>query len=155
MFMLQMVTFKYSYVYNVIFTLGANDTQVFSAGATVNQGSMTPNLAQAVQVREMQLFIFLLQFAAGKFTFAIKILQKKILNFVLNTLMNSGLQAKPGVISSVGGLTLNKAGLQIQVLGAALSQMPAPPPSAPQTQARFKITLQKTIKMNWMMSCLW
>ncbi len=51
-----MVTFKYSYVYNVIFTLGANDTQVFSAvsaGATVNQGSTTPNLAQAVQVREM------------------------------------------------------------------------------------------------------
>ncbi|XP_016105772.1 glioma tumor suppressor candidate region gene 1 protein-like isoform X4 [Sinocyclocheilus grahami] len=72
-------------------TTGANDTQVFSAGATVNQGITTPNLAQAVQ-------------------------------------------AKPGVISSVGGLTLSKAGLQIQVLGTALSQMSAPTPPALQTQ---------------------
>ncbi|XP_051727265.1 BRD4-interacting chromatin-remodeling complex-associated protein isoform X5 [Ctenopharyngodon idella] len=47
-------------------------------------------------------------------------------------------QAKPGVISSVGGLTLGKAGLQIQVLGAGLSQMPAPPPPAPQTQTSLK-----------------
>lgn len=77
---------------------GANDTQVFSAvsaGATVNQGVTTSNLAQAVQ-------------------------------------------AKPGVISSVSGLTLGKAGLQIQVLGAGLSQMPAPPPPAPQTQTSLK-----------------
>ncbi|XP_016318782.1 glioma tumor suppressor candidate region gene 1 protein-like isoform X3 [Sinocyclocheilus anshuiensis] len=72
-------------------TTSANDTQVFSAGATVNQGITTPNLAQAVQ-------------------------------------------AKPGVISSVGGLTLSKAGLQIQVLGTALSQMPTPQPPALQTQ---------------------
>ncbi|XP_067275356.1 BRD4-interacting chromatin-remodeling complex-associated protein isoform X2 [Pseudorasbora parva] len=76
-------------------TTGANDTQVFSAGATLNQGVTTPNLAQAVQ-------------------------------------------AKPGVISSVGGLTLGKAGLQIQVLGAGLSQMPAPPAPAPQTQTSLK-----------------
>ncbi|XP_077104469.1 BRD4-interacting chromatin-remodeling complex-associated protein isoform X4 [Siphateles boraxobius] len=76
-------------------TTGANDTPVFSAGATVNQGVTTPNLAQAVQ-------------------------------------------AKPGVISSVGGLTLGKAGLQIQVLGAGLSQMPAPLPPAPQTQTSLK-----------------
>ncbi|KAK2895021.1 hypothetical protein Q8A67_012250 [Cirrhinus molitorella] len=85
-------------------TTGANDTQVFSAvsaGATVNQGISTPNLAQAVQ-------------------------------------------AKPGVISSVGGLTLSKAGLQIQVLGAALSQMPAPPPPAPQTQTS---TLKRPFSM--------
>ncbi|XP_073706755.1 BRD4-interacting chromatin-remodeling complex-associated protein isoform X2 [Garra rufa] len=53
-------------------------------------------------------------------------------------------QAKPGVISSVGGLTLSKAGLQIQVLGAALSQMPAPPPPAPQTQTS---TLKRPFSM--------
>ncbi|XP_039503472.1 BRD4-interacting chromatin-remodeling complex-associated protein isoform X4 [Pimephales promelas] len=76
-------------------TTGANDTPLFSAGATVNQGATTPNLAQAVQ-------------------------------------------AKPGVISSVGGLTLGKAGLQIQVLGAGLSQMPAPLQPAPQTQTSLK-----------------
>jgi len=34
----------------VILTSGANDTPLFSAGATVNQGATTPNLAQAVQV---------------------------------------------------------------------------------------------------------
>ncbi|XP_056090114.1 BRD4-interacting chromatin-remodeling complex-associated protein isoform X4 [Rhinichthys klamathensis goyatoka] len=76
-------------------TTGANDTPLFSAGATVNQGATTPNLAQAVQ-------------------------------------------AKPGVISSVGGLTLGKAGLQIQVLGAGLSQMPGPLPPTPQTQTSLK-----------------
>ncbi|XP_001922824.3 BRD4-interacting chromatin-remodeling complex-associated protein isoform X3 [Danio rerio] len=85
-------------------TTGANDTQVFSAvsaGATVNTGITTPNLAQAVQ-------------------------------------------AKPGVISSVSGLTLGKAGLQIQVLGAGLSQMPAPPLPAPQTQTS---TLKRPFSM--------
>jgi len=61
---------------------------------------------------------------------------------------DSGLQAKPGVISSVGGLTLGKAGLQIQVLGAGLSQMPAPLQPAPQTQVRFKITLHKIVIIN-------
>ncbi|KAF3693274.1 BRD4-interacting chromatin-remodeling complex-associated protein [Channa argus] len=40
-------------------------------------------------------------------------------------------QPKPGVISSVGGMTLGKAGMQIQVLGANLTQMPAPQPPAP------------------------
>ncbi|XP_074535446.1 BRD4-interacting chromatin-remodeling complex-associated protein isoform X2 [Halichoeres trimaculatus] len=44
-------------------------------------------------------------------------------------------QPKPGVISSVGGMTLGKAGMQIQVLGTSLTQMPAPQPPAPvQTQ---------------------
>lgn len=51
------------------------------------------------------------------------------------------LQAKTGVISGVGGLTLGKPGLQIQVLSGGLSQMPAPQPSAPvQTQVRFEYT---------------
>uniref|UniRef100_A0A3Q0T1S3 BRD4 interacting chromatin remodeling complex associated protein n=1 Tax=Amphilophus citrinellus TaxID=61819 RepID=A0A3Q0T1S3_AMPCI len=40
-------------------------------------------------------------------------------------------QPKPGVISSVGGVTLGKGGIQIQVLGASLTQMPAPQPPAP------------------------
>ncbi|XP_060779976.1 BRD4-interacting chromatin-remodeling complex-associated protein isoform X3 [Neoarius graeffei] len=45
------------------------------------------------------------------------------------------IQAKPGVISAVGGLTLGKPGLQIQVLNSGLSQMPTLQPSAPvQTQ---------------------
>ncbi|CAN9511634.1 unnamed protein product [Ophioblennius macclurei] len=44
-------------------------------------------------------------------------------------------QPKPGVISSVGGMTLGKGGMQIQVLGGNLTQMPAPQPPAPvQTQ---------------------
>ncbi|XP_023142719.2 BRD4-interacting chromatin-remodeling complex-associated protein isoform X2 [Amphiprion ocellaris] len=44
-------------------------------------------------------------------------------------------QPKPGVISSVGGMTLGKGGMQIQVLGPSLTQMPAPQPPAPvQTQ---------------------
>ncbi|XP_044057719.1 BRD4-interacting chromatin-remodeling complex-associated protein isoform X1 [Siniperca chuatsi] len=44
-------------------------------------------------------------------------------------------QPKPGVISSVGGMTLGKGGMQIQVLGASLTQMSAPQPPAPvQTQ---------------------
>ncbi|XP_026168286.1 BRD4-interacting chromatin-remodeling complex-associated protein-like isoform X1 [Mastacembelus armatus] len=44
-------------------------------------------------------------------------------------------QPKPGVISSIGGMTLGKSGMQIQVLGASLPQMPAPQPPAPvQTQ---------------------
>nr|XP_033487292.1 BRD4-interacting chromatin-remodeling complex-associated protein isoform X2 [Epinephelus lanceolatus] len=44
-------------------------------------------------------------------------------------------QPKPGVISSVGGMTLGKGGMQIQVLGASLTQMPALQPPAPvQTQ---------------------
>lgn len=47
------------------------------------------------------------------------------------------LQTKPGVISAVGGLTLGKPGLQIQVLNSGLSQMPTLQPAAPvQTQAR-------------------
>ncbi|XP_035857317.1 BRD4-interacting chromatin-remodeling complex-associated protein isoform X6 [Sander lucioperca] len=40
-------------------------------------------------------------------------------------------QPKPGVISSVGGMTLGKGGMQIQVLGTSLTQMPAPQPPAP------------------------
>ncbi|CAJ1064959.1 BRD4-interacting chromatin-remodeling complex-associated protein isoform X2 [Xyrichtys novacula] len=44
-------------------------------------------------------------------------------------------QPKPGVISSVGGMTVGKGGMQIQVLGTSLTQMPAPQPPAPvQTQ---------------------
>ncbi|KAK2848187.1 hypothetical protein Q7C36_009869 [Tachysurus vachellii] len=44
-------------------------------------------------------------------------------------------QTKPGVISAVGGVTLGKPGLQIQVLNSGLSQMPTLQPSAPvQTQ---------------------
>ncbi|XP_034460868.1 BRD4-interacting chromatin-remodeling complex-associated protein isoform X3 [Hippoglossus hippoglossus] len=40
-------------------------------------------------------------------------------------------QPKPGVISSVGGMTLGQGGMQIQVLGGSLTQMPAPQPLAP------------------------
>uniref|UniRef100_A0A1A8P8Z4 Glioma tumor suppressor candidate region gene 1 n=1 Tax=Nothobranchius pienaari TaxID=704102 RepID=A0A1A8P8Z4_9TELE len=40
-------------------------------------------------------------------------------------------QPKPGVISSVGGMALGKGGMKIQVLGPALTQMPAPQPPAP------------------------
>ncbi|XP_010783381.1 glioma tumor suppressor candidate region gene 1 protein isoform X3 [Notothenia coriiceps] len=44
-------------------------------------------------------------------------------------------QPKPGVISSVGGMSLGKAGMQIQVLGTSLTQMTAPQHLAPvQTQ---------------------
>ncbi|KAK5868988.1 hypothetical protein PBY51_009954 [Eleginops maclovinus] len=44
-------------------------------------------------------------------------------------------QPKPGVISSVGGMTLGKGGMQIQVIGTSLTQMPAPQHLAPvQTQ---------------------
>uniref|UniRef100_UPI003AB00FB4 BRD4-interacting chromatin-remodeling complex-associated protein n=1 Tax=Centroberyx gerrardi TaxID=166262 RepID=UPI003AB00FB4 len=44
-------------------------------------------------------------------------------------------QPKPGVISSVGGMALGKGGMQIQVMAAGLTQMPAPQPPAPvQTQ---------------------
>lgn len=51
------------------------------------------------------------------------------------------LQAKPGVISAVGGLTLGKAGLQIQVLNSGLSQMTTLQPSATvQTQASVVYT---------------
>ncbi|XP_065138862.1 BRD4-interacting chromatin-remodeling complex-associated protein isoform X2 [Paramisgurnus dabryanus] len=59
--------------------------------------------------------------------------------------LSQAVHAKPGVISSVGGLTLAKAGLQIQVLGSGLSQMPAPPPPAPvQTQTT---TLKRPFSM--------
>lgn len=45
-------------------------------------------------------------------------------------------QPKPGVMT--GGMTLGKGGMQIQVLGASLTQMPAPLPPAPvQTQVKF------------------
>ncbi|XP_060929562.1 BRD4-interacting chromatin-remodeling complex-associated protein isoform X2 [Limanda limanda] len=40
-------------------------------------------------------------------------------------------QPKPGVISSVGGMTLGKGGMQIQVIGGSLTQMPALQPLAP------------------------
>lgn len=51
------------------------------------------------------------------------------------------LQTKPGVISAVGGLTLGKPGLQIQVLNSGISQMPTLQPSAPvQTQVRVVYT---------------
>ncbi|XP_014841130.1 PREDICTED: glioma tumor suppressor candidate region gene 1 protein isoform X4 [Poecilia mexicana] len=44
-------------------------------------------------------------------------------------------QPKPGVISSVGGMTLGKAAMKIQVLGPALTQMPVPQLQPPlQTQ---------------------
>ncbi|KAF3847409.1 hypothetical protein F7725_020437 [Dissostichus mawsoni] len=44
-------------------------------------------------------------------------------------------QPNPGVISSVGGMTLGKGGMQIQVLGTSLTQMTAPQHLAPvQTQ---------------------
>ncbi|XP_037630169.1 BRD4-interacting chromatin-remodeling complex-associated protein isoform X4 [Sebastes umbrosus] len=44
-------------------------------------------------------------------------------------------QPKPGVISSVGGMPLGQGGMQMQVIGASLSQMPAPQLQAPvQTQ---------------------
>ena len=46
-------------------------------------------------------------------------------------------QPKPGVISSVGGMTLGKGGVQIQMLGTGQAQMPAPqPPAAVQTHVR-------------------
>ncbi|XP_062861354.1 BRD4-interacting chromatin-remodeling complex-associated protein [Trichomycterus rosablanca] len=40
-------------------------------------------------------------------------------------------QANPGVVSSVGGLTMSKQGLQIPVLGSRLSQMPPLQPPTP------------------------
>ncbi|XP_053278975.1 BRD4-interacting chromatin-remodeling complex-associated protein isoform X2 [Pleuronectes platessa] len=40
-------------------------------------------------------------------------------------------QPKPGVISSVGGMSLGKGGMQIQVIGGSLTQMPALQPLAP------------------------
>ncbi|XP_061733906.1 BRD4-interacting chromatin-remodeling complex-associated protein isoform X2 [Nerophis ophidion] len=46
------------------------------------------------------------------------------------------IQPKPGVIGSVGGVSLGKAGMQIHVLGANVTQMPAPQPATllqPQT----------------------
>ncbi|XP_040027327.2 BRD4-interacting chromatin-remodeling complex-associated protein isoform X3 [Gasterosteus aculeatus] len=44
-------------------------------------------------------------------------------------------QPKPGVIGSAGGMTQGKGGMQIQVMGASLAQMPAPqPPASVQTQ---------------------
>ncbi|XP_061828335.1 BRD4-interacting chromatin-remodeling complex-associated protein isoform X2 [Nerophis lumbriciformis] len=46
------------------------------------------------------------------------------------------IQPKPGVIGSVGGVSLGKAGMQMHVLGANVTQMPAPQPAAllqPQT----------------------
>ncbi|XP_072309047.1 BRD4-interacting chromatin-remodeling complex-associated protein isoform X2 [Eucyclogobius newberryi] len=49
-------------------------------------------------------------------------------------------QPKPGVISSVGGLTLGKGGVQLQVLGTSLTPMPAPqPPAAVQTHTTMKM----------------
>ncbi|KAK7883037.1 hypothetical protein WMY93_029211 [Mugilogobius chulae] len=52
----------------------------------------------------------------------------------------SQVQPKPGVISSVGGLTLGKGGMQIQVLGTSLTQMPAPQLSAAvQTHTTMKM----------------
>ncbi|CAL9684378.1 unnamed protein product [Knipowitschia caucasica] len=49
-------------------------------------------------------------------------------------------QPKPGVISSVGGLTLGKGGVQLQVLGSSLNQMPALQPSAAvQTHTTIKM----------------
>ncbi|XP_013889504.1 glioma tumor suppressor candidate region gene 1 protein isoform X2 [Austrofundulus limnaeus] len=54
-------------------------------------------------------------------------------------------QPNPGVISSVGGVTLGKGGMKIQVLGPALSQMPAPQALAPgQIQLASQTT---TVKM--------
>ncbi|KAM4590478.1 BRD4-interacting chromatin-remodeling complex-associated protein isoform 2-T2 [Fundulus diaphanus] len=54
-------------------------------------------------------------------------------------------QPKPGVISSVGGMTLGKGAMKIQVLGPTLSQMPVPQPQAPvQTQLT---TQTPTVKM--------
>ncbi|XP_057694781.1 BRD4-interacting chromatin-remodeling complex-associated protein-like isoform X1 [Corythoichthys intestinalis] len=49
-------------------------------------------------------------------------------------------QPKPGVISSVGGITLGKGGMQIHVLGANVTQMPAPQHPAP-------LQPQTTVKM--------
>uniref|UniRef100_A0A674MRC9 BRD4 interacting chromatin remodeling complex associated protein n=1 Tax=Takifugu rubripes TaxID=31033 RepID=A0A674MRC9_TAKRU len=49
-------------------------------------------------------------------------------------------QPKPGVISSVGGLSLGKGAVQIQVLGANLTQISAP-------QAQPTLQTQTTIKM--------
>ncbi|XP_041850684.1 BRD4-interacting chromatin-remodeling complex-associated protein isoform X2 [Melanotaenia boesemani] len=43
----------------------------------------------------------------------------------------SQVQPKPGVISSVGGMSVGKGGIKIQVLGATLTQMSAPQPPAP------------------------
>lgn len=63
-----------------------------------------------------------------------------ILEFI-DFILFTQVQPKPGVISSVGGMTLGKAGMQIQVLGASLTQMPAPQPPAPvQTQVNLLLT---------------
>lgn len=50
----------------------------------------------------------------------------------------SQVQPKPGVINSVGGLTLGKGAVQIQVLGANLAQISAPQAQPTlQTQVNF------------------
>uniref|UniRef100_A0A3B4AQI6 GLTSCR protein conserved domain-containing protein n=1 Tax=Periophthalmus magnuspinnatus TaxID=409849 RepID=A0A3B4AQI6_9GOBI len=53
-------------------------------------------------------------------------------------------QPKPGVISSVGGLTLGKGGVQIQVLGTSLTQMPAPQPPAAAVQTHTTMKMPFT-----------
>lgn len=61
--------------------------------------------------------------------------------------ISAQVQPKPGVISSVGGVTLGKGGMKIQVLGPALSQMPAPQPPAPvQTQVKDGYVVLKYFK---------
>lgn len=66
---------------------------------------------------------------------------------VLTGCFTPQVQPKPGVISSVGGMTLGKGGMQIQVLGASLTQMPAPQPPAPvQTQVRRRHCILTTFK---------
>ncbi|XP_077467625.1 BRD4-interacting chromatin-remodeling complex-associated protein isoform X1 [Stigmatopora argus] len=54
-------------------------------------------------------------------------------------------QPKPGVINSVGGMTLGKGGMQIHVLGTNVTQMPAPQPPAPlqpQTTAKMPFSAE-------------
>ncbi|XP_037124132.1 BRD4-interacting chromatin-remodeling complex-associated protein isoform X3 [Syngnathus acus] len=55
------------------------------------------------------------------------------------------IQPNPGVISSGGGMTHGKGGMQIHVLGTNVTQMPAPQPPAllqPQTTAKMPFTAE-------------
>lgn len=115
----------------------SSDLQVFSgvqgpAGAAVNQTVPPVSLTQPTQValhissRSVHIFRICHYFCHVYC----------VLN-VASLFISAQVQPKPGVISSVGGVTLGKGGMKIQVLGPALSQMPAPQPPAPvQTQVK-------------------
>lgn len=54
-----------------------------------------------------------------------------ILSFLFFCFLIPQIHPKPGVISSGGGMTLSKGGMQLHVLGTNVTQIPAPQPPAP------------------------